>query len=218
MKKNISLAILLDKKNPWTLKYLNKFKDPFFNKFKFSIFYDDKKIKNFDYVFVLSFTRILSDSFIIKNKKVFVIHGSKLPFYRGFAPIQQQILDNKNTIPFSLIKLKVNEKVDTGEIVMSSKMTLNGDELYDEIRLKQIKTSILIIKKFFKNKSNIKAVKQTGKGFFIKKRLPKDSEIDIQKPISTQFNLLRIVDNENWPAFFYFKKKKYLIKIFKSKK
>ena len=218
MKKKKSLAILLDKKNSWIFKYLYKFKDSFFNKFKFSIFYDYKKIKNFDFVFILSFTRILPDSFIIKNKNVFVIHGSKLPFYRGFAPIQPQILENKNIIQFSLVKLSANEKVDTGIIVMRSKMILNGDELYDEIRLKQINISILIIKKFFKNFSHIKAIKQTGKGFFNKKRLPKDSEIDIKKPIFRQFNLLRIVDNENWPAFFYFRKKKYLIKIFKSKK
>ena len=207
MKKKISFAILFDRKNSWPIKYLNKFKDLFFNKFKFSVFYDYKKITNFDFVFVLSYTRTLPDSFIAKNKNVFVIHGSKLPFYRGFAPIQQQILENKNIIPFSLVKLGVNEKVDTGKIVMRSKMILNGNELYDEIRLKQINTSILMIKKFLKNYSNFKTTKQKGKGFFNKKRLPKDSEIDTKKSIISQINLLRIVDNENWPAFFYFRKK-----------
>ena len=82
--------------------------------------------------------------FIVKNKNVFVIHGSKLPSYRGFAPIQQQILENKNIIPFSLVKLSVHEKVDAGEIVMRSKMILSGDELYDEIRLKQMPVYTLI--------------------------------------------------------------------------
>ena len=148
------------------------------------------------------YTRTLPDSFIAKNKNVFVIHGSKLPFYRGFAPIQQQILENKNIIPFSLVKLGVNEKVDTGKIVMRSKMILNGNELYDEIRLKQINTSILMIKKFLKIIQILKLLSRKEKVFLIK-RLPKDSEIDTKKSIISQINLLRIVDNENWPAFFF---------------
>ena len=107
---------------------------------------------------------------MLKIKNVFVIHGSKLPFYRGFAPIQQQILENKNIIPFSLVKLGVNEKVDTGKIVMRSKMILNGNELYDEIRLKQINTSILMIKKFFKKIIQIlKLLSRKEKVFLIKK-------------------------------------------------
>ena len=169
MKKKISFAILFDRKNSWPFKYLNKFKELFFNKFKFSVFYDYKKITNFDFVFVLSYTRTLPDSFIAKNKKVVVIHGSKLPFYRGFAPIQQQILENKNIIPFSLVKLGVNEKVDTGKIVMRSKMILNGNELYDEIRLKQINTSILMIKKFLKIIQILKLPSRKEKVFLIKK-------------------------------------------------
>ena len=37
----------------------------------------------------------------------------------------------------------------------------------------------------------------------MEKRTPADSEIDPGKSILEQFNLLRIVDSERYPAFFY---------------
>jgi len=43
---------------------------------------------------------------------------------------------------------------------------------------------------------------QSGKSSFYKKRGPDDSELDPEKTIREQFNLLRIVDNKRYPAFF----------------
>ena len=54
------------------------------------------------------------------------------------------------------------------------------------------------------------------KVLFLKKRSPKDSKIKIKKSILSQFNLLRSVDNKNYPAFFFIYGKKYFIKISKS--
>ena len=42
------------------------------------------------------------------------------------------------------------------------------------------------------------------------------SSIDIDKTFREQFNLLRVVDNKRYPAFFYFKNQKYVIKIEKT--
>ena len=53
-----------------------------------------------------------------------------------------------------------------------------------------------------------------GKGSYYKKRLPKDSELDIEKSIKKNFNLLRVVDNERYPSFFYYKGKNFIIKIY----
>ena len=72
-----------------------------------------------------------------------------------------------------------------------------------------------IIKKFLKEYPNIKSKKQTGKSTFFKKRNKLSSEINILKSIKSQFNLLRIVNNEKWPAFFKYKGKKFYLKIYK---
>ena len=54
-----------------------------------------------------------------------------------------------------------------------------------------------------------------GKGSFYRKRTPEDSELDIDKTIREQFNLLRAVDNNRYPAFFKLNGQKYTLKIFR---
>ena len=49
------------------------------------------------------------------------------------------------------------------------------------------------------------------------KKIPKKYLLYSKKNIKSQFNLLRIVDNDNYPAFFKFKKNVYIIKILKNK-
>lgn len=51
-----------------------------------------------------------------------------------------------------------------------------------------------------------------GKESFYPKRSPKDSELDINKSLNEQFNLLRIASNEDFPAFFYKDGKKFILK------
>ncbi|WP_252365672.1 hypothetical protein [Campylobacter jejuni] len=53
-----------------------------------------------------------------------------------------------------------------------------------------------------------------GKESFYPKRSPKDSELDINKSLNEQFNLLRIASNEDFPAFFYKDGKKFILKIY----
>ena len=74
-----------------------------------------------------------------------------------------------------------------------------------------------IIKKFLKVYPKITFTKQQGRGSFNKRRGKKNSRIDIEKSIKSQFNLLRVCDNEKFPSFFYYKKKKYILKIYKAK-
>jgi len=211
MKKKI--CFLLDKDNNWLLSFCKKFLS--LNKKKnIKIFYNYKKIHNFDYVFVLGYTRILPNSFIKNNKLIIVIHESNLPKGKGNSPLQWQILKNKNQIDVNLIKL--TENLDSGDIILTDRIVLNGTELYDEIRDKQAIVTFKLISKFLKLKK-IKFKKQIGKETFYKKRTPSDSELKFTKSIKENFNLLRISNNEKWPAFFYYKKTKYIIKIFKDR-
>ena len=74
-----------------------------------------------------------------------------------------------------------------------------------------------IIKKYISKYPNIKFKKQTGKSSYNKKRKFLDNRLNINKNIKSQFNLLRIVDNELYPANFKYKNKTYLVKIYKYK-
>ena len=214
-KKNQSnVLFLLDKKNNWIEKFLKENILNFPKKFNYKITKSPKSIKN-KIVFVLSYTRILDKNFILKNKEVLIAHPSKLPRDKGFSPVQNQILRGQNTIHVSLIK--ASKEVDSGPIAFTDTFFLEGHELSNEIREQQAKSIFKLIKKFLNNYPNISYRKQKGVSTFNKKRGANANKLNIQKSIKSQLNTLRISDNENYPAFFNYKKNTYVLKIFKKK-
>ena len=206
------ICFLLDIDNNWLSSYCINYKKKTKN-IAIKIYYNFNKIKNYDYVFVLGYTKILPKIFIERNKLVIIIHESNLPKGKGFSPLQWQILQNKNIIKVNLIKLE--PKVDSGDIILTDYLKLNGSELYDEIREKQAEATFQLIEKFL-NKKIIQYKKQKGKETFFRKRNADDSKLDINQSLKKSFNLLRICNNEEWPAFFYYKNHKYILKIFKN--
>ena len=213
MKKKYSVTFLLDKSNLWFEKQLRNYNFSLNDKYKFRISKNPSSIINQNIVFPLSYTRILPVNFLNRNELVLILHPSKLPNDKGFAPLQYQILKGKNKVYISLIKA-VN-KVDEGPIYFQSSFMLTGTELSDEIRKIQGDQYLIAIKKFLSKYPNVQSKKQFGNGNFNKRRKPEDSELNINKTIKQQINHLRINDNELYPSFFYYKKKKYIIKLYK---
>ena len=195
----IKVAFLFDKSNNWIEDYFTSYlnKNPRYDFYKF---YDPDKVRKFDIVFILGFTRILKGEILRENKQLLLVHESNLPKGKGFAPVQWQILQGCNKITMSL--LTIDDKVDSGDIVQQQQLVLNGNELYDEIREKQAMKTYELINVFLEKFPNIKLLKQKGKSSFYRKRTPKDSELNINKTIKEQFQLLRICNNDEWPAFF----------------
>ena len=72
-----------------------------------------------------------------------------------------------------------------------------------------------MIIKFLINIKNLKPIKQRGSSTVYRRRTPNDSELNINKTLKLQFNLLRVVDNERYPAFFKHKNNKYILKVYK---
>ena len=177
---------------------------------------DLSKIKCFDMVFVLGYTKILSDTFLKKNKLNLVIHESNLPLGKGFAPVQWQILENKKKI--NICVFNANKNIDSGEIYLKNNFKINPTALYEEIRKLQGIATFKIIQEFLKKYPKFKIMKQKGRSSFYKKRTKKDSELNINKSIKDQFNLLRVCNNKKWPAFFIYKGEKFTLSINKEKK
>ena len=65
----------------------------------------------------------MPESFL-KNELVLIAHPSKLPKDKGFAPLQYQILRNKNKVFMTLIKAV--KEVDAGPIYFQNSFMLNG--------------------------------------------------------------------------------------------
>ena len=174
-------------------------------------------IKSYDIVFILSYHKIISKEYLKKNKHNIVIHASALPKGKGWAPMFWQILEGNNDIPFSMFE--ADSGIDSGKIYMQRVLKLTGYELNNELRDKQANFTINMCLEFIKNYhiyQNPKA--QYGVESVYSKRNIEDSKLDINKTIKEQFNLLRIVDNENYPAFFELDGYRYILKIELEKK
>tara|TARA_B100000161_G_C33543535_1_gene411874 strand:+ start:1207 stop:1851 length:645 start_codon:yes stop_codon:yes gene_type:complete len=208
-----NVTFLFDNKNNWFYERFKKEKLILHKKYNFRFSHDYKKIEKQEIVIILSYTKILPKNFLQKNKLNVVIHSSKLPYNKGFAPLSYQVLKNKTLIFNTLFK--VSEKVDSGPIIKTNKFKINITDLYSDLRLKQYKSIVRLIFDFLKTYPKIKLKEQKGKGSHNKRRNSADSLININKSIKSQFNLLRICDNENFPAFFIYKNKKFIIKIYK---
>ena len=208
------VTILIDTNNSWIEKFLKKIQ---YNTKKYFIKFEkiENKIKNQDIVLVLSYTKVLKEKFIKRNKLVLIAHPSDLPKDRGFAPVQNQILKNKKKIYFSLIKAV--KKIDAGPVCLKIPFFLDGLELYEDMRIKQGKAAVKLIEKFLTKYPKVNFKDQIGISNYNKKRVNEDYRLNINKNIKSQLNILRICNNENYPAYFIYKKHNYILNIFKSK-
>ena len=100
------------------------------------------------------------------------------------------------------------------KIWLKQKFTLEGHELFEEINHKLFKTEIDLMSNFISSFNKISPIKQsTDSSNYRRKRNLEDSCLDINKSIKDQFNLLRVVDKNRYPAFFDYMGFRYIIKI-----
>jgi methionyl-tRNA formyltransferase len=212
---NFENIAVLTSRESWFIPYAEQFVDALREKgYHTGLFHNYKDIDSrFQIVFMLSYFSIVEEKYLKKHKHNLVVHESGLPQGKGWAPLFWQILEGKNKIPSVLFE--VTAGVDAGDIYISDYITLQGHELHDEIRELQAKKSVEMCMQFLENYDELKPVSQSGKETFYARRTPKDSQLDINKSISEQFNLLRIASNEDHPAFFHHKGSRYILKIFK---
>jgi len=166
-----------------------------------------------DVAFFLACSTILKEEHLRYHLHNVIIHPSRLPQARGSGVVAWKIIEGESKIWVTLFN--PTSKIDAGEIYYQDYFELSGDELSDEIRQRQAELSFKLIKKFLAEYPHIKAIPQEGESSFYGKRKPKDSELDVNKSIKEQFNLLRVVDNERYPAFFMMHGKKYVLRITK---
>ena len=148
------------------------------------------------------------------NKYNLVVHESLLPEGKGWSPLTWQILEGKSEIPVTLFEAE--ERVDSGLIYGVEYIRLEGHELINEIRSLQAASTFSLLDKFIADYPNNLGVKQTGNSTFYPRRTAQDSELKINSTLKEQFNLLRVCDNERYPAFFIVEGIKYYLKIEKA--
>ena len=93
-----------------------------------------KKLSS-DIVIVVAYGKIIPKKFLKIPKFGFInIHASLLPKWRGAAPIQRSIMNMDKKIGISI--MKIEEKLDSGPVLISKEFVLDKNVTYGEIEKK----------------------------------------------------------------------------------
>ena len=207
---------LLPDRRSWFLNNQDKTPIRFRKYLKKNLISDHHKIKdNYDLTIIISYYKIIPKKFLLRSKHNLVIHESNLPKGRGMSPLYWQILKGETKVIFTLFEC--SQKMDEGRYYFKRSFHFRPTLLFEEIKKKQLKYAfdmVDIFLKKYKKKKNLKSYPQKNKPTYFPKILPTLSEIIIDKSIKSQINKIRTRDNENYPAYFFYKKRKYIIKIF----
>lgn len=175
--------------------------------------YDEQKVEKGDILIFLCYEKIFHR--LDLNVHNLVIHESDLPKGKGMSPLTWQVIEGQSRIPVTL--LEATQEFDAGKVYKKIYINLRGDELNSELKHLQGIATIDLVLYFIDNfPLSANGTPQKGDSTFYPRRKAEDSELDINLSIRDQFNLLRVCDNERYPAFFYMNKIKYVLKIEKA--
>lgn len=213
----MKISILTTDPNHPVASWLKKWKSEMEPIHEVDLCFDKKELKGGTLLFLVSCSQMVGDRERELFEHVLVLHASNLPKRRGWSPHIWALIDGENDV--TLCVLEASDPVDTGDIWMRFIIRFEGHELLNEINEKLFETEIFLMNEVVKLYHQIRPTPQIGDpGLYMRKRSSSDSELDISKSIIEQFNLLRTVDNERYPAYFDYRGHRYKIKIEKFEK
>ena len=107
------------------------------------LFIDNITNQNPDLIIVVAFRILPENIFSIPKFGTINLHASLLPKYRGAAPINWAIINGEKET--GLTTFFINEKVDTGNIILQEKVSIFDEECFGELyrRLSAIGAELL---------------------------------------------------------------------------
>jgi methionyl-tRNA formyltransferase len=212
--KKLRITILVDNPKSWFVEYADRIAEKL-REMGHDVVRtaDAQEIHEGDVAFFLSCERLIKKPIRDRNTHNIVMHGSKVPQGKGWSPLTRSILEGKKSITVSLFEAE--DAVDSGNVYARKTFALEGHELIDEVRKIEAGVMEEMAIEFIESYPPGEGEVQSGEESFYARRKPEDNELDPQKSIVENFNLLRVVDNDRYPAFFKYKGYTYILKIFK---
>lgn len=208
----MKITLLMDNPKSWYYSYAQDLRESLVEKgHDVALVHTTDEVVEGELAFFLSCEKIIKKDIRDRNKHSLVVHSSPLPQGKGWSPLTWTILEGGNEITNTLFEAV--DAVDAGEIYMQNTFSFEGHELLDELHDAQGKKINELILQFVDAYPNIEGKVQEGAESFYERRRPEDSKIDPNKSIAEQFNLLRVVHNEKYPAFFELNGNRYILKI-----
>lgn len=169
-----------------------------------------------DFCFCLGLGQLVPTQVRERFLHTLVVHESDLPRGRGWSPMTWQVLEGAERIPVTL--LEAVDAVDAGPIYLQEYFELEGHELVDELRTLQGECTRRLCRRFVDEYPEPvrEARQQVGEPSWYPRRGPADSALDPEQPLGTQFDSLRVADNERYPAFFEWRGHRYKVAVKKA--
>ena len=130
------------------------------------------------------------------------IHPSLLPFYRGAAPMQRTIMAGEKET--ALCIMQMDSGVDTGDILLMEKVTLNEYINYSKLSNHMALLGAELILKTLDNIDNIIPKKQEVIGSYANKIKKEEGELNWQEASKTL--MLKVLALNPWPGTFFYNK------------
>lgn len=172
---------------------------------------DARSVGSGGIAFYLSCMKLTPPDILARNPHNVVVHASALPHGRGFSPLAWQVLEGRDTIPISMIVAA--DGPDSGDILMEDELVLRGHELNDEMRGMLGRKIVDMCLRYLALPKPPPGRPQSGEPSWYPRRRPEDSKLDPELSLADQFELLRVVDNVRYPAYFEHRGHRYLLQI-----
>lgn len=208
----LKISVLVDDPHSWIVPYARNIVNILSRKHDVRLYFKATRVRSGDMLFLLGCTRMVSLGILARNTHNLVIHESDLPKGRGWSPMGWQILQGKNRIP--IVLFEASDKTDAGSIYFKDYIDLEGTELLPEIRKKQAAKTEELICRFVNQWPDVVCRLQKGTPTYFPRRTRSHDRLDPHKTIIANFNHLRIANNEEYPLWFEYKGKKYMVKIY----
>lgn len=161
--------------------------------------------------FLIGCTRLVPPPILARHQRNLVVHASDLPRGRGFSPLAWQIEEGHSRIPICLLDAAL--EADAGAVVYRDAIDVVGNELLPELREALGSKTLELCRRFLAEPIPPDGTAQTGEGTHYRRRTDADNRLDPNRSLADQFDKLRVVDNDRYPAHFEFRGRRYRLRI-----
>ena len=164
-----------------------------------------------DFLFLVSCSELIKPEYRKNYRHTLVLHASDLPKGRGWSPHIWEVIQGSESITLSL--LEAEDKVDTGRIWLKLTIPVKKTALWNEVNDLLFSAEIQLINQAVEGYERIEPYNQSagGESTYYRKRTPDDSQVDPNKSLADQFDLIRMCDPDRYPAWFELYGQKYKV-------
>jgi methionyl-tRNA formyltransferase len=150
-----------------------------------------------DILFLLSYGRLLPQALLDAPRIASInLHPSPLPWYRGAAPIERQIMDGCRQSAVSVIRM--NGLLDRGELLAQEPFTIADSDYRTDVEASIIRVGTPLTLHVFDQllHRSTTPLQQTGAGSYARKLKFDDELIDWSGSVEQAYNLVRALAPE----------------------